>query len=102
MILQFQISLMIQNIWFQKLKKLSAKKISKMMGISAEIADLNHERFANWTKDFTDKNSDVSLLTFKGDVYRGMGADDFNKSEFKYANDHIRILSGLYGGSKAS
>ena len=80
-----------------KLRKMSARKLSSMMNVSAEIADLNVQRFADWDKSLPSEKSDAALLSFKGDVYRGMGAEDFNKSEMSYANSHIRILSGLYG-----
>lgn len=81
----------------KKLKKMSAKSISKLMGVSADIGGLNHDRFAQWTPKFNENNSDVAILAFKGDVYRGMGADDFNNSELNYINENLRILSGLYG-----
>ena len=57
-----------------KLKKYSAKKISGLMNVSAEIGELNQQRYAEWTPDFTPEIADASILTFKGDVYRGMGA----------------------------
>lgn len=81
----------------KKMKKFSAGKISSLMGVSNDIGQLNFERFAKWDRNFNESNSDATLLTFKGDVYRGMGAEDFTPKEMEFANDHLRILSGMYG-----
>jgi len=80
-----------------KLKKLSSRQLEKMMGVSADIAQLNEERFNTWQLPFDMTNSKQALLAFKGDVYLGMDAEKFNKSDFKFAQKHLRILSGLYG-----
>jgi uncharacterized protein len=81
----------------KKLKKLSSKQIGELMKVSANISDLNYERFQNFSTEFTDKNSKQAVLAFTGDAYRGMDATSFSTSEFEYAQNHLRILSGLYG-----
>lgn len=86
----------VQNLVTQ-LKELSHQDISKLMGVSDALAKLNYERFQNFGKTYTAKNSKSSLLAFQGDVYQGMEADSFTEDEFNYAQDHLRILSGLYG-----
>jgi cytoplasmic iron level regulating protein YaaA (DUF328/UPF0246 family) len=80
-----------------ELQGLSAKKLSSLMGISAKLGELNHERFATWQTPFTKKNARQGLLAFKGDVYTGMNAESFSAADFKFAQQHLRILSGLYG-----
>lgn len=80
-----------------KLKKKSAKQLQNMMGISADLAGLNHERFQQWTKDISKEETTEAALLFKGEVYVGMAADKWGKNDFKYAQKNVRILSGLYG-----
>jgi len=80
-----------------KLKKLSSKKLEKMMGVSSDIAQLNEERYKTWHVPFNLENSKQALFSFKGDVYLGLDAEKFNKGDYKFAQKHLRILSGLYG-----
>ncbi len=80
-----------------KLQKKSALSLSRMMGISAELANLNEERFKLWTPEHSTLNSTQAMLLFQGDVYQGLSAEDFNKKQTAYSQDHLRILSGLYG-----
>jgi len=61
------------------------------------LARLNFERFLKWQTPFTQKNSTPALLLFKGDVFEGISANDYTDNDFKFAQKHIRILSGLYG-----
>lgn len=75
----------------------SPKQITKLMGISDKLADLNVERYNQWSPKNTAKNSRQALLAFKGDVYVGLNAQTFNEADFEFAQDHLRILSGLYG-----
>ena len=79
------------------LKDFSPKKLSSLMNVSDKIANLNYERYKSWKTPFTKKNSYPAVLLFKGDVYKGLEAETFNKSQFLFAQKHLRILSGLYG-----
>lgn len=79
------------------LAEYSPKRLSKLMGISDKLAELNVNRFAEWNIKSTTKNARQCLLAFKGDVYVGMNAQTFKESDFEFAQDHLRILSGLYG-----
>ena len=79
------------------LKKHSPKQIGKLMKISDKLAELNAGRYAVWDPKATKKNARQSLLAFTGDVYVGMNAKSFKESDFAFAQDHLRILSGLYG-----
>jgi hypothetical protein len=81
----------------EKLRKKSARGLSKMMSISSDLADLNVERFQNWNPVHNQENSTQAMLLFQGDVYQGLGAADFKKKEAAFAQAHLRILSGLYG-----
>ena len=71
--------------------------IQSLMGVSAKIANPNHERFMNWHPEFTSNNAKQALLAFKGDVYTGLDADTLDAGGLKFAQKHLRILSGLYG-----
>lgn len=79
------------------LKKYKPAKLSKLMGISAKLADMNFERYLNWNKDHSSENAGTAILTFDGEVYSGLGAKSYSKKEMDYAQSHLRILSGLYG-----
>lgn len=76
----------------------SPPDLAKMMGISAELAETNFERFQDWERPFTPANSRPAILAFRGDVYQGMGAaNTFSERDFTHAQKTLRILSGLYG-----
>lgn len=80
-----------------RLKRYSPLDVAELMKVSMKIADLNVDRYAKWKKPFTEKNAKQAVLAFKGDVYTGLEADTFNSQDFKFAQEHLRILSGLYG-----
>ena len=79
------------------LRKLSARDLRELMGISPALADLNHQRFQRWTVPFPRGQAKQALSAFKGDVYRGFKLASFRKEDWDFAQDHLRILSGLYG-----
>lgn len=78
-------------------RKLSAPQIGKLMSISDKLADLNATRFHDWNPKFTPDNARQAILAFKGDVYTGLQAETFTEAQFDFAQQHLRILSGLYG-----
>ena len=80
------------------LKTKEPKDIASLMGLSDKLATLNFDRYQSWSpaKKVSD-DSKPSMLVFKGDVYQGLQAEDLNNAEMKFAQKHIRILSGLYG-----
>lgn len=80
-----------------KLKRMSGKKLGSLMSISRELALLNCQRFQDWEAPFNESNAKQALLAFKGDVYTGFELESFDEADFGYAQDHLRILSGLYG-----
>jgi len=80
-----------------RMREFSALDISELMHVSSKIAELNFDRFEAWNKKFTEKNAKQAVLAFKGDVYTGLDAESFSAKDFKFAQSHLRILSGLYG-----
>ncbi len=80
-----------------KLKKLSAKKLGELMKLSPALSDLNYERYQEFSKEFNNDNAKQAILAFTGAVYQGIKADGFDKKDFDFAQEHVRILSGLYG-----
>ena len=78
-------------------RKLSAPQIKKLMNISDKLADLNATRFHDWQPNFTPENARQAILAFKGDVYTGLQAETFSEEDFDFAQQHLRMLSGLYG-----
>lgn len=79
------------------LKKKSARQLRSLMKVSDNIATLNVERYQSFATPFTPENAKPAALAFKGDVYLGLEAGTFSAEEMAFAQDHIRILSGLYG-----
>lgn len=79
------------------LKKKSASDVAKLMSLSDSLAELNVQRYAEWTPKFTQKNARPAVLAFNGDVYEGLDAPSLSESQLKWAQDHVAILSGLYG-----
>ncbi|CAG0911858.1 unnamed protein product, partial [Cyprideis torosa] len=79
------------------LRNYSPTDISQLMGVSEKIAALNHQRFGDWTLPFTPENARPAVLAFKGDVYEGLRASEFAEQDFEFAQQHLRVLSGLYG-----
>ena len=80
-----------------QLRKLSPKQLGKLMSISDKLADGVHEYVADWKAKYDTKAAKQSLLAFRGDVYQGIDADSFTTKDFDFAQQHLRILSGLYG-----
>ena len=79
------------------LRKKSVRAIKDLMKVSDNIANLNVQRYQEFSTPFTPENARQSVLAFKGDVYTGLQADTFDEADLAFAQQHIRILSGLYG-----
>ncbi|MGG6178680.1 peroxide stress protein YaaA [Pantoea allii] len=78
-------------------RKLSPAQVASLMSISDKLAHLNAERFNSWQPDFSLENARQAILAFKGDVYTGLQAETFSEKDFDFAQEHLRMLSGLYG-----
>ena len=81
----------------KKLRRNSVGSIQELMGVSEKLAKLNTQRYKAYQETFTNENAKAAALMFKGDVYLGLEAATFSEQEMTFAQDHIRILSGLYG-----
>lgn len=79
------------------LRDLSPSEIGSLMGISDALAQLNAGRFASWSKRPGTDNARPAVFAFDGDVYDGLGARNLDGKPMQYMQQHLRILSGLYG-----
>jgi uncharacterized protein len=79
------------------LKKKSAKQVAALMDLSYNLAALNVDRYATWQAQATALNSKPAVLAFNGDVYDGLNARTLKAADLAWAQDHVLILSGLYG-----
>lgn len=85
------------QVLIDQLRDLSPQQIGELMHLSDKLAALNVARYGSWAADFTPSNAKQALLAFKGDVYTGLNANDFTEQDFDFAQQHLRMLSGLYG-----
>ena len=85
------------DLLVQELRKLSASEFSKMMKTSEKLTKLNIDRFASWQSHKKGSNTKQALLAFRGDIYSGMDVEKYKPKDFEFAQQHVRILSGLYG-----
>ena len=79
------------------LKAQSPQQIASLMKLSDALAGLNVARYEAWSPTFTAKNSKQAVLAFNGDVYEGLDAKTLGEAQLAWAQDHLCILSGLYG-----
>lgn len=79
------------------LRSKSVADIRALMNLSAPLAELNVERYRQWRPRFTARNSLPAVLAFDGDVYDGLDARRLAPADLQWAQDHLAILSGLYG-----
>lgn len=85
------------NVLADVARELSASDLRGLMHISEDLATLNKERFKAFKSRSGDRNSKQAAFAFAGDTYTGLRAVDFAADDLEYAQDHLRILSGLYG-----
>lgn len=78
-------------------RELSASQLASLMSVSEKIAQLNVARFQDWQTEFDFANARQAIFAFKGDVYTGLDAYALNDSQLDFAQQHLRMLSGLYG-----
>lgn len=81
----------------RQLRKLTPAQLAGLMDISDALAQLNTARFAQWQLPFTLENARQAILAFKGDVYVGLAVEKFLAKDLAFAQQHLLILSGLYG-----
>ena len=85
------------NQLIKTLRTFEPFEIASLMKISDKLADLNHKRYVAWRNKPAESKTRPAALAFKGDVYQGLEAESFNDNDLKFAQRHLRILSGLYG-----
>ena len=78
-------------------KQLTPAEIGSLMSISDKLASLNAARFEEWRVEHDTQNAKAALFAFKGDVYTGLDAESLTLEQIEYAQQHLRMLSGLYG-----
>lgn len=80
-----------------RLRPLTVPNLAALLSVNEKIARLNAERFAGWTREHTPKNALQAIFAYTGDVYRGFHVDSLSAEDLYYAQNHLRILTGLYG-----
>ncbi|NLW04087.1 MAG: peroxide stress protein YaaA [Pseudomonadaceae bacterium] len=81
----------------EQLRLLAPQELCQLMKISDKLGSLNAARFQEWQLPFTNENAKAALLAFTGDVYTGLDATSLDDSSLEFAQNHLAILSGLYG-----
>jgi len=79
------------------LREKSPADVVELMSLSDPLATLNVARYASWSRPFSAENARQAVLAFNGDVYEGLDAKSLGEDDLAWAQDHLRILSGLYG-----
>jgi hypothetical protein len=85
------------EILVRQAKRLNPAALQALMGISENLATLNHDRFQQFNTPFTIDNAKPAALVFNGDTYMGLDAPTLSGEDLTWAQDHLAILSGLYG-----
>jgi len=80
-----------------ELKDFSSDQLISLMSVSPNIANLNKERFNNWSYPFNENNSKPAVFMFDGAVYNELAVQSLSKDDLDYLQDNLRIISGLYG-----
>lgn len=81
----------------ENIKTYSIDELCQLMKMSLKLGEQNHQRFKTFHIPFNQNNSKQAILAFKGDVYSGIDVDSYTESDFTFSQDHLLILSGLYG-----
>lgn len=85
------------RILVDTLRQRSISELKALMEVSENIATLNYNRYQDFSVPFEPGNARQALLAFKGDVYTDIAVDSYSQTDFAFAQEHLRILSGLYG-----
>jgi len=79
------------------LRELSVEDVAKLMDLSAKLSELNVQRYHDFQLPFSAHNAKQAMFAFNGDVYEGLSANKLSEAQIHWLQDHLRILSGLYG-----
>lgn len=85
------------SLLVELLQSMSQKELGTLMKMSDKLAVENYERYSDWRHEYTEETAHPALFAFKGGVYQGLEAGAFDQAMLTYAQDHLVILSGLYG-----
>jgi len=85
------------NYLVSNLKNKTIPDLVNLMSISSSIAEVNYNRYNNWSIDVNELNARQSIFCFKGGVYLGLDVNHFSVQDLNYAQNYLRIISGLYG-----
>ncbi|MBN2173435.1 MAG: peroxide stress protein YaaA [Bacteroidales bacterium] len=85
------------SVIMETLRKYSPAKLVKLMSINSGLARENYDRFQSWNLPFEPNNSIPAIFAFKGEVYHGLVSETLKNSDLEYAQEKLRILSGLHG-----
>jgi len=85
------------QILIDQLRQYSAIVLAELMHLSMNLAELNFDRYEQWQQEVDTATGKQCVLAFKGDVYQGLDAESFSAKDLDFAQQHLRILSGLYG-----
>ncbi len=88
------------NMLAKQLGSYSISELASLLHINSKIAEENANRYFHWKTPFTPENSKQDIFTYNGEVYRGLDSATLNNEEILYLQNHLRILSGLYGALK--
>lgn len=81
----------------EALRAKSVQEIASLMELSDKLAALNVARYAAWRPRATERNARQAIMAFNGDVYEGLQAHSLGAEGLGWAQEHVAILSGLYG-----
>ncbi|GAB4214226.1 MAG: peroxide stress protein YaaA [Rhodoferax sp.] len=81
----------------ERLRREPPQGVARLMDLSDKLAALNVARYAQWSPQATAANAKQAILAFDGDVYDGLSAKTLTLDDLAWLQDHVRILSGLYG-----
>jgi cytoplasmic iron level regulating protein YaaA (DUF328/UPF0246 family) len=81
----------------KRLRAFSVQDLQQLMKISESLAQENYQRYRKWKTPLTPADAKQAILAFQGEVYQGLAAAEFRAADFRLAQKHLRILSGLYG-----
>jgi len=85
------------QLLIDQLQQLTPDALASLMKLSPKLALLNTQRFSLWQQPFQHDHAKAAIYLFKGDVYQGLDADSLSREDIDFAQQHLRILSGLYG-----
>lgn len=80
-----------------QLRTYSAGELARLMKINSKLADENVTRYVQWNTPFTPENSKQAIFAYNGEVYRGLDAGTLTNEDIHYLQNHLRMMTGLYG-----